>query len=182
MYSLRFIGQFCINLNMPIKTMHPPVTQEVDPNRTTDAALKRAILLTWRLGRYRKMRPEIKRTEIRHNVSVKRAGHLQQAATNQKKESFAELLTHTYLLWDVDTGSIDPVSHRQFVIERTLRYGFPEDIKLLMSCYDNSSIIEAVRSSRNLDRKTANFWAIHFDIPREEIRCFSTPSITPCFR
>lgn len=107
---------------------------------------------------------------------------MQQTAANQKEESFAELITHDYLFWDVDIKNIDPVRHRQFIIERTLRYGFPEDIRLLMAYYNNSSIIETIRNSLNIDRKTANFWAIHFGIPREEIRCFSTPLITPCFR
>ena len=92
------------------------------------------------------------------------------------------LCLRPYLFWDVDTPSLDPVKHKKFIIERVLRYGFPEDILLLLDIYDTNSIKETVCTSRNLDRKTANYWAIHFRIPREEIICFSIPSITPCFQ
>jgi len=105
--------------------------------------------------------------------------HCSEASSAQK--IVITLCSRPYLFWDVDAASIDPVKHQKFVIERTLRYGFPEDIRLLLSFYDNNSIQEAVRTSRNLDRKTANYWAIHFRIPREEVVCFSMQSITPCF-
>jgi len=98
------------------------------------------------------------------------------------QETFITLCSRPYLFWDIDALSIDSVKHKKFVIERVLRYGFPKDIQLLLNLYDTNSIKETVCTSRNLDRKTANYWAIHFRIPREEIICFSIPSITPCFQ
>lgn len=106
----------------------------------------------------------------------------QQSNTIQPYDTLAPLLEKRHLFWDVVPASINPDKYRKFIIERVLRYGFPEDVQIVLNGYDSNSIKEVIRTSCNLDRKTANYWAIHFNIPREEIRCFSMPSITPCFR
>ncbi len=85
------------------------------------------------------------------------------------------------VLWDVDLGSIDLARHRKFIIERVLKFGVPADVCWLLSMYSSSEIIEVVKTSRNLDRKTANFWAVHFAIPFEEVRCLNMPSPQSCF-
>lgn len=86
-----------------------------------------------------------------------------------------------HLFWDVDPLTLDSEKHSSFIIERILRFGLPEDIKTLLEHYSYTLIRDVVCHSRNIDRKTASFWALHLNIPREEIACFSTPLINSCF-
>ncbi len=83
------------------------------------------------------------------------------------------------LFWDVDPATVDPVRHRQFVIERVLTLGRPGEIRWLLSIYSEAEIREVVCLSRRLDSRTANFWAIHLEIPHEEVRCFQNPPPLP---
>lgn len=86
-----------------------------------------------------------------------------------------------HLFWDVDPLSLDTELHVSFIIERILRYGLPEDVKKMLAIYDDATIRAVVCNSRKIDRKTASFWAVHFNIPREEIKCFSAQLINNCF-
>jgi hypothetical protein len=86
-----------------------------------------------------------------------------------------EMIRH--LLWDVDRNTLDPQKHKQFIIERVLKFGAPKEVRWLLQEYTGAEIIQVVKTSRNLDRKTANFWAIHYGIPVEEVRCLNTPLI-----
>ncbi|MBS1271949.1 MAG: hypothetical protein MAGBODY4_01085 [Candidatus Marinimicrobia bacterium] len=76
------------------------------------------------------------------------------------------------LFWDVDIQALDTDQYAEFIIARILEMGRPEHVRWVMEKYTDSAIISAVKSSDNITRKTANFWAIYYDIPREEIRCF----------
>lgn len=86
-----------------------------------------------------------------------------------------------HLFWDVDPMGLDPDRHSKFIIERVLRFGLPEDVVAMQEQYSETKIRAVVIHSRHIDRKTASFWALHLDIPREEIACFSTPLINSCF-
>jgi hypothetical protein len=85
------------------------------------------------------------------------------------------LETIKHLLWDVDRNTLDPQKYKKFIIERVLKFGAPKEVRLLLATYVDADIIQAVKSSRNLDRKTANFWAIHYGISLEEVKCLTMP-------
>jgi hypothetical protein len=76
------------------------------------------------------------------------------------------------VLWDVDTEELDLQKHWFFVIERIMDYGNENDVQWMLGTFSKEQLIEVVKKSRNLNRKTANFWALWFGIDREEIRCF----------
>jgi hypothetical protein len=76
-----------------------------------------------------------------------------------------------HLFWDTDLEKIDHVENSYFIIERALRYGLPEDIRLIVKTYTKEEIVNVVKTSRTIDRKTARFWSVHFNIPEEEILC-----------
>ncbi len=86
-----------------------------------------------------------------------------------------------HLFWDIDPSTLDPGKHSTFIIERILRFGMPEDIRVMQEQYSDAAVRAVIIRSRHIDRKTAAFWAVHLGIPREEIACFSTPLITSCF-
>jgi hypothetical protein len=101
--------------------------------------------------------------------------------TYSKKSFLDHLQEAKHLFWDVDPMGLDPDLHSKFIIERILRFGLPEDVMAMQEQYSDDSIRDVVTHSRHIDRKTASFWALHLDIPREEIACFSTPLINNCF-
>lgn len=86
-----------------------------------------------------------------------------------------------YLMWDVDRDSMDPIGHASFIIERTLNFGTPESVRTLLDMYPQSSIVKVIQQSKNLDRKTANYWGVRFKIPREKITCMKTSSAKRSF-
>lgn len=85
------------------------------------------------------------------------------------------------LFWDIDVEKVDFNKNRKFIIERILKYGLPEQVAWLLDNYTEKYIIEVVKISKNIDKKTANYWAIHFHIPKEEILCLKRPLMQDCF-
>lgn len=83
------------------------------------------------------------------------------------------------LFWDVDPEKLDLHRHARFMIERVLQFGQPEQVRWLLDVFPEAEIREAVKCSRTLDRKTAHFWAIHYGIPIEEVRCLQKPFPRP---
>lgn len=86
-----------------------------------------------------------------------------------------------YMFWDVDISKLDKEKHKRFIIERVLKFGKPEGIRWLLQKYADTDIIETVKTSRNIDRKTANYWALHYKIPKEEVYCLKTQFLQECF-
>ena len=82
---------------------------------------------------------------------------------------------------DVDIRSLDTVKNKKFIIERLLRYGRPEQIKWMIARYSDSEIVEVVKSSRTIDKKTANYWALHYNILPNEVLCLNRPLTHECF-
>jgi len=85
------------------------------------------------------------------------------------------------LFWDVDSTLLDKDKDKKFIIERILKYGRPETIHWLWANYSDQAIIAVVKSSKVIDRKTANYWAIHYDIPKEEVLCLNRQVLQDCF-
>ncbi len=83
--------------------------------------------------------------------------------------------------WDVDVGRLDTDKHKKFIIERLFRYGRPEQIKWVLARYSDAEIIEAVKSSRTLDKKSATYWALHYNIPPDEVLCLNRQLMQECF-
>ena len=88
---------------------------------------------------------------------------------------------NTTLFWDIDKNKLDFEKHKRFIIERILQYGLPNDIKWLLNKYAEKDIIKVVKQSKNIDKKTANFWAIHFEISKKEVLCLNRPLIQELF-
>lgn len=83
--------------------------------------------------------------------------------------------------WDVDTKGLDTGKNKKFIIERLLQYGRPEQIKWLFAHYSDKEIIEVVKSSRTIDKKTANYWSLHYNISSNEVLCLKRQLIQECF-
>ena len=79
------------------------------------------------------------------------------------------------LFWDVNKEDVDIKTHRAYIIRRILDYGNIEDVKWVLKIYSQKEIVEVVKKSRGLSRKSAYFWSTYFNIPKEEVACLKTP-------
>lgn len=78
------------------------------------------------------------------------------------------------LFWD--KGLLDPDRDRYVIVERMLEFGTEENADAIIRFYGDEFIRKVVRESANLSPKTVNYYAMMFDIPRKESRCFSAAS------
>jgi len=78
--------------------------------------------------------------------------------------------------WEVNLADLRLPDQQTFIIERILEYGDDQAIGWLRATFPAEIIADVVRCSRRISRNTANLWALVLDIPREDIRCFSTLS------
>lgn len=77
-----------------------------------------------------------------------------------------ETLNKTSLFWDVK--EVDPQKNKRFVIERILTFGDIEDFKWAANFYSEKELKNAFLKSRGVDKKTANFWKLYFNISSKE--------------
>ena len=80
--------------------------------------------------------------------------------------------------WEIDFAKLDFPNRQTYVIERVLEFGGDEAIHWLRTTFAPETIADVVRQSRRISKNTANLWALVLGIPKEHIRCFSTPSLT----
>lgn len=80
------------------------------------------------------------------------------------------------VFWDTDDKKLDFKKNSGFVIARVLERGNLNDIKWLRQKYSPSQIKKTVCESRAISEKTANFWSIFFNIPKNKIVCFKKSS------
>jgi hypothetical protein len=77
------------------------------------------------------------------------------------------------LFWDSDIKNINLEKNVRYVVERVVTRGFLEDFYVLLQIYSKEIIITALKKSRELDPKTANFCSLYFNIPKKELHVSS---------
>ena len=73
--------------------------------------------------------------------------------------------------WDVDFKNLDKDKYSYFIIERILELGDGKAVKWMENNFSKEKIRKVVYSSRNLSRKSANFWQLIFNLDRNKILC-----------
>ena len=73
--------------------------------------------------------------------------------------------------WEVDTRKLDPKKHPEYVIARILEYGRPEAIRWMINTFDRKLIKGTLKKSREISRKSGEFWRLFYGLSREEILC-----------
>jgi hypothetical protein len=79
--------------------------------------------------------------------------------------------------WEIDFAGLSLSERQTYILERVLEYGNDQAIRWLKANFTPETIAAVVRHSRRISRNTANIWALVLNIPKEQIRCFSTPSL-----
>lgn len=71
--------------------------------------------------------------------------------------------------WDIDSESFDPHSYPDYTIGRLLEYGNEGAVAWLRATFPESEIKRVLRTERRLSRRSANFWALFFGVPADEV-------------
>jgi hypothetical protein len=73
------------------------------------------------------------------------------------------------LFWDTNLDNYSPAAYPAYTIARVLEFGDEKAIVWLRETFSEVQIIEVLRTERRLSRKSANFWALIYHVPKEEI-------------
>ena len=79
--------------------------------------------------------------------------------------------------WDTNFDALRLPRYEFYCIERLLEYGDDRAIRWLCKSFQREQLADVIRKSRAISLRTANFWGLLLNIPRGEMRCFSTPSL-----
>lgn len=84
-----------------------------------------------------------------------------------------------WCFWDVDPQQIDLRRHAEYVIARLLEHGDLAAIRWLLRTYSKRQIARVVRQSRQLSRKTANFWRLRLGIAPSQVVALNRRRVLP---
>ena len=71
--------------------------------------------------------------------------------------------------WDIRSDDFDPSAYPDYTIARLLEYGDEKAVGWLRETFPEAEIERVVRTERRLSRRSANFWALVYGIPAEEV-------------
>ncbi|HEY2383015.1 MAG TPA: hypothetical protein VGK48_17705 [Terriglobia bacterium] len=71
--------------------------------------------------------------------------------------------------WDIDDGSFDPHAHPEYTIERILELGDSKAVGWLQEQFSEEQIKEVIRTNGRLTPKSANYWALIYQIPAHDV-------------
>jgi hypothetical protein len=71
--------------------------------------------------------------------------------------------------WDANSDNFNPLAFPAYTIARILEYGDQRAIAWLKETFSEAQIVEVLRTERRLSRRSANFWALIYHIPPEDI-------------
>lgn len=78
--------------------------------------------------------------------------------------------THRFF-WNTDPAKLNLRRSIKFALEVLLERGDLKTYKWIASHIPQATIVSTVKTSRNLRRKTATFWAKYLGIPESEVEC-----------
>jgi len=81
--------------------------------------------------------------------------------------------------WEHNPAKFNEDTYWYFTIERLLEHGNDQAIRWVLGHYPQEKIIEVIKSSRSISKKTANFWKNFFHLREEEVFCLTKSSQKP---
>ena len=73
------------------------------------------------------------------------------------------------LFWDTNIEGFQPAEYPDYTISRILEFGDEAAIAWMRDIFPDSEIHRVLRTDRRLTRKSANFWALVYKIPAEDV-------------
>jgi hypothetical protein len=73
------------------------------------------------------------------------------------------------LFWDTNADTFEPEAFPRYTIERVLEHGTEEDVAWLLRAFHRGAIADVLRTNHRLSPRSANFWALCFGLPLDEV-------------
>jgi hypothetical protein len=73
------------------------------------------------------------------------------------------------LFWDVPLDSFNPNAYPDYAITRVLEFGDERAIVWMKDTFSEAEIKRVIRKERRLSRRSANFWALVYEIASNEV-------------
>ncbi len=90
-----------------------------------------------------------------------------------KKTTLPEFLQPYF--WDVPFDKLDLQKNPRFILKRVIDRGDTQSLRWALTIFSLDDIRELILTSRDISRKTANFWAHILDINPKEVPCLQKP-------
>ena len=78
--------------------------------------------------------------------------------------------------WDVEPEKINLKKNKVYVLRRILNYGDGKAVAWMYNNFKKSEIKNILCGFRGYSQKSANYWALILDIPREKVLCLKKRS------
>ena len=78
------------------------------------------------------------------------------------------------LFWDTNIGKFNPAAHPDYTIFRVLELGDERAVKWMREVFSEAEIRRVLCTEHRLSRKSANFWALVYGVPEQEVRALRT--------
>jgi hypothetical protein len=76
---------------------------------------------------------------------------------------------------DLGLQQVDLTAYPEYTIGRLLEYGDEAAVRWLRETFARAAIEDVIRRDRRLSRRSANFWALVYGIPREQVAALREP-------
>ena len=76
------------------------------------------------------------------------------------------------LFWDIDMTQWDDEKMKQFIIQRVVERGWPDDWRIMMDRYGIPEIRKTLKMIPYLNDMDMRFASIVFNIPQKEMACY----------
>lgn len=73
------------------------------------------------------------------------------------------------LFWDTDLETFDPAAYPVYTVERVLEHGDEDAVSWLVGVFAMERIHDVLRTDTHLSARSANFWALFFNLPACEV-------------
>lgn len=73
------------------------------------------------------------------------------------------------MFWDVNLDNFNPASHPDYTIARILELGNEQAIAWMRQTFSDPKIRQVICADRRISRKSANFWALIYGIPSQDV-------------
>jgi hypothetical protein len=85
------------------------------------------------------------------------------------------------LFWDVDVSKLDWERHKQLIIERVVQRGSLKAIQEITNHYGIRELKRTLKELPYLDKRDIAFVHIYFDIPLNELKCYTRKRLAQNF-
>ena len=79
--------------------------------------------------------------------------------------------------WDVEFKKIDLEKNKIYVLRRILNYGDEKAVTWMYKNFKKPEIKNVLSNFLGYSQKSANYWALILDIPKEEVLCLKKRSL-----